>query len=297
MSVAEEITRIKEAKENLKTSINAKLSDSQTKITDELISSYSTFVDNIEGGVNINDYFITEGLTYSKYKLLHLIKTCPLIDMTGITDMSGMFSDCVSLTTIPLLDTSNIKNMSSMFSGCDSLIEIPLLNTSKVTTTSNMFLQCRSLTTIPLLDTSNVTSTNQMFWNCVFLTEVPLLNLSKVTNLAAMFYNCVRLKAVPAFDLSSATHIFNMFSACETLETVPEFNCPNVINASNMFQSCSSLTEQSLNNILGTCITMTKISSSQKTLKYIGLTSSQVTICESLSNYQAFLDAGWTTGY
>lgn len=297
MSVAEEITRIKEAKENLKTSINAKLSDSQTKITDELISSYSTFVDNIEGGVNINDYFITEGLTYSKYKLLSLIKTCPLIDMTGITDMSGMFMDCISLTTIPLLDTSNITNMNSMFSGCSSLIEIPLLNTSKVTTTGNMFLQCRSLTTIPLLDTSNVTNTNQMFWNCVFLTEVPLLNLSKVTNLAAMFYNCTHLKAVPSFDLSSATHIFQMFSACEMLETVPEFNCPKVINAGDMFQSCRRLTEQSLNNILGTCITMTKIRSSDKTLKYIGLTSAQATTCEGLSNYQAFLDAGWTTGY
>lgn len=115
MSVAEEITRIKEAKENLKTSINAKLSDSQTKITDELISSYSTFVDNIEGGGNINDYFITEGLTSSKYKLTQLIKKCPPIDMTGITSVSFMFADCVSLTTIPLLDTSNIKDMSYMF--------------------------------------------------------------------------------------------------------------------------------------------------------------------------------------
>lgn len=115
MSVAEEITRIKEAKENLKTSINAKLSDSQTKITDELISGYSTFVDNIESGVNINDYFITEGLTSSKYKLLQLIKACPLIDMTGMTNVNSMFSNCISLTTIPLLDTSNITNMSNMF--------------------------------------------------------------------------------------------------------------------------------------------------------------------------------------
>ena len=93
MSVAEEITRIKEAKENLKTSINAKLSDSQTKITDELISSYSTFVDNIEGGGNINDYFITEGLTSSNYKLKNLITKTPMLDVMGLTDLSYMFSD------------------------------------------------------------------------------------------------------------------------------------------------------------------------------------------------------------
>ena len=74
MSVAEEITRIKEAKESLKTSINAKLSDSQTKITNELISGYSTFVDSIEGGIDINDYFVTEGLTRYNYTLQKLIK-------------------------------------------------------------------------------------------------------------------------------------------------------------------------------------------------------------------------------
>ena len=35
----------------------------------------------------------------------------------------------------------------------------------------------------------------------------------------------------------------------------------------------------------------------RKTLAYIGLTSAQATKCTTLSNYQAFLDAGWTTGY
>ena len=34
-----------------------------------------------------------------------------------------------------------------------------------------------------------------------------------------------------------------------------------------------------------------------KTLKYIGLTSEQANKCKTLSNYQAFLNAGWTTGY
>lgn len=297
MSVADEITRIKNAKESLKTSINAKLSDSQTKITDELINDYSAFVDSIQGGVDINDYFVTEGLASNKYVLKDLIKKCPVVDVTGITNLNAMFANCKSLMDVPLLDTSEVTNMSSMFSGCSSLIEIPLLNTSKVTGMLNMFLGCSSFTTMPLLDTSKVTDAQQMFYKCSSLTEVPLLNLSKATNVTAMFYNCVRLKTVPLFDLSSVTHVFSMFLGCSALEDVPEFNCPNVITAETMFQNCSSLTEQSLNNILGTCITMTKISSSSKTLKYIGLTSSQATTCESLSNYQAFLDAGWTTGY
>ncbi|MGN1301209.1 MAG: hypothetical protein ACI4U9_01605 [Clostridia bacterium] len=46
------------------------------------------------------------------------------------------------------------------------------------------------------------------------------------------------------------------------------------------------------------CINAVGITGSvYKTLKYLGLTSTQATICTTLSNYQAFLDAGWTTGY
>lgn len=297
MSVADEITRIKNAKESLKTSINAKLSDSQTKITDELINDYPAFVDSIQGGVDINDYFVTEGLASNKYALKDLIKKCPVVDVTGITNLNAMFANCKSLMDVPLLDTSEVTTMASMFSGCTSLIEIPLLNTSKATNMSNMFLNCNSLTTMPLLDTSKVTNAQQMFYNCVSLTEVPLLNLSHVTDMSSMFYNCNKLKTIPSFDLSSITHCINAFQLCGALENVPEFNCPNTINASGMFSRCDSLTEQSLNNILGTCITMTKIAASNKTLKYIGLTSAQATTCQGLSNYQAFLDAGWTTGY
>ena len=45
------------------------------------------------------------------------------------------------------------------------------------------------------------------------------------------------------------------------------------------------------------CITMTNLTKSYKTLKYMGLNSTQATRCKELSNYQTFLDAGWTTGY
>lgn len=34
-----------------------------------------------------------------------------------------------------------------------------------------------------------------------------------------------------------------------------------------------------------------------KTLKYMGISSTQATTCQSLSNWSAFTAAGWTTGY
>lgn len=48
MAIQTEIDRINQAKQDLKTSINAKLTD--TQITDEKIENYASFVDNIDLG-------------------------------------------------------------------------------------------------------------------------------------------------------------------------------------------------------------------------------------------------------
>jgi hypothetical protein len=52
MSIATEITRLQNAKNDLKTSINAK-TDSSHKITNETIDDYADFVDSIQGGGNL----------------------------------------------------------------------------------------------------------------------------------------------------------------------------------------------------------------------------------------------------
>jgi len=63
-----------------------------------------------------------------------------------------------------------------------------------------------------------------------------------------------------------------------------------------MFIHCENLSNESLNNVLQMCINATSYAGT-KTLKYIGLTIAQANICQSLSNWQEFLDAGWTAGY
>ena len=177
-----------------------------------------------------------------------------------------------TLRAVPLFDTSNVTNMDSMFQYCSNLTTVPLFNTSSVTSMSNMFNGCQSLTSIPQLDTSSVTAMNQMFVGCRSLTSIPQLDTSSVT---AMGY---------------------MFTYCSNLTTIPLLNTSKVTSMVNMFQYCSALTNDSLNNILAMCSNATSYTGT-KTLKQIGLSSTQATTCQSLSNYQAFLDAGWTTGY
>ena len=127
---------------------------------------------------------------------------------------------------------------------------------------------------IVLLDTSSVTNMDFMFYNCTNLTEIPLLDTSSVISMYQMFYKCTNLATIPQLDMSSAT------------------------DTRYMFTDCASLTDESLNNILAMCANESKImSSSYKTLAYIGLTEEQATKCTTLSNYSAFTAAGWTTGY
>ena len=172
----------------------------------------------------------------------------------------------------PLLDTSKVTDMQWMFGGCTKLTTIPLLDTSKVTDMSYMFDGCTNLTTIPLLDTSNATNMHAMFANCSSLTTIPLLNTSKDIDMSQMFYNCTNLTTIPLLNTSKVTDM------------------------GLMFNGCTNLNNESLNNILAMCANAVKITSN-KTLKYIGLTEEQATICQGLSNYSAFTTAGWTTGY
>ena len=232
------------------------------------------------------------GMFYSCNKL----SSIPLLDTSNVTDMHVMFFSCNYLTTIPLLDTSNVTTMYGMFHHCTSLTTIPLIDTSSVTNMESMFNTCTSLTAIPLLNTSNVTNMYEMFRDCTSLTTIPQLNTSNVTNINSMLFNCTSLTTIPLIDTSNATNMSDMFHYCSSLTTIPLLNTGNVTNMYDTFNGCTSLTNDSLNNILAMCTNATKITSN-KTLRYIGLTQTQATTCSTLSNYQAFTNAGWTTGY
>ena len=112
-----------------------------------------------------------------------------------------------------------------------------------------------------------------------------------------MFKNCTSLTTAPTLDMSNVTRTVDAFNGCTNLTTMPIWNMPSAEFVYNMFAGCINLSDESLNNILAMCANATKVSSSFKTLKNIGLTSDQANKCKTLSNYSAFTAAGWTTGY
>ena len=149
---------------------------------------------------------------------------------------------------------------------------------SSVTSLNLAYRQDYNLIYFPLVDTSNVTDMTSTFNLAENLEFVPLLDTSKVQTMRQTFQTCRKLKSIPVFDTSSFNNTLCLFAT---------------------FQNCSLLTDDSLNNIMAMCINASNVvtNTSYKNLKQVGLSSAQATTCQGLSNYQAFIAAGWTTGY
>ena len=260
---------------------------------------------------NMNDFF--NGLTriktipsidtskvtsaYGLFDGCNSLETIPELDLSQNTSFYRMFRDCMALKQVPMFDMSKNKTMNQMFYNCTSLENVPTFNTSNVMFMSEVFFRCSKLKELPLFDTSKATKMSAMLSGCSELETIPEINTENVTDMASIFSNCTKLKSVPQLNTSKVTTIQTAFASCLNLIDVPEFDLSSATNMQNMFFQCNSLSDESLNNILNTCITATKLSNSNKSLKYLGISSNQAEKCTTLSNYQSFLDAGWVTGY
>ena len=218
-TTVEKLTKVLETKEAIRTSINNK---GGTLTESDTFSSYSTAIDNIQTGSGENplqevldnqegDGNPSCNRLFYYYKGTSLDNALKSLDFSKVTSMSGMFYNCINLTSIPVLDTSKITDMSTMFSSCSNLTTIPVLDTSNVTNMSYMFGYCNHLTSMPVLDTSKVTDMSRMFYSCIILTSIPQLDTSSVTDMSQIFYNCWELKEIHMtgmkvnFNISAST--------------------------------------------------------------------------------------------
>ena len=136
------------------------------------------------------------------------------------------------------------------------------------------------------------------FYNLPGLTKAPMFSLSGVTSMRRMFQGCSSLVSIPQYDTSNVTNFEGIFVNCSSLTTVPVLNLSSATNLQYMFIGCTALSDNSINNILASLIGATSYSGT-KTLAYLGFSSFIATAqeIEALSNYQGFVDAGWTIGY
>ena len=139
------------------------------------------------------------------------------------------------------------------------------------------------------------TNITEMFMDDTQLKYAPTLDFTNVEIIINLFARCSNLISVGNLDFSRINDLSGVFAQCTHLITVPVFNASSCFMFDNMFFNCPTLSNDSLNNILAMCITGT--TAFEKTLSNLGLTQAQATICQTLSNWNAFVAAGWSTGY
>lgn len=141
---------------------------------------------------------------------------------------------------------------------------------------------------LPLISTAN------LFNGKSDLKEVKLFDISNVKIMSGMFLDCSSLVSVPQYDTSKVENMQSVFMDCTSLVNVPVFDTSNVVEMLWMFANCPNLSDESLNNIMQMCINSQV---ETKTLSALDLSEEQANKCKTLSNYPAFIEAGWTTGY
>lgn len=130
------------------------------------------------------------------------------------------------------------------------------------------------------------------------------VDTSNMTVMYKMFYGCLSATSmdVSSFDISNVYTMSYMFSSCQNLVDL-NVDCFNIEHLSananrvdGMFSQCYDLSNDSLNNILKMLSTWTK-TFTNKNLRKLSLSQAQCETCTTLSNWQACVDVGWSTGY
>ena len=154
------------------------------------------------------------------------------------------------------------------------------------------------------LDFSSVQNFSNCFSTNSNMVTSPNINTSSATKMSGMFSSCVNLVTVRNYDMSHVTDISAMFNSDMALANVPLMNLSSISGnwSLNSVFSSDVLTNDSINNILGSLATVTSAYTGTKTLKFMfgNADKSQyypASTIEQMSNYQAFINAGWTIGW
>ncbi len=231
MSVADKITRLTTARNNIRTAFNNKG-----------ISA---------GSHGFEDFSADVPLVYDKGKSDFI----SIIDNNGARDdFSHLFAKCTSLVTAPSIDTHSGLYFNYMFASCTSLTSLPTYNTSNGTQFEGMFQNCSSLVIIPqgTLDLSDANVVKKLFINCSSLTTIlPTLYLN-ASDLSGVFIGCSSLQNVTFANNSIQGNL--SFSASSGLTNASLISIANGLksNVTGKTLTLHSTAKAKLSTITGT---------------------------------------------
>lgn len=114
------------------------------------------------------------------YNCKNLVSVGEMKNTYRITNIDGLFDNCILLKSINVFDTSAVTIMAFVFNKCQHFERFPLLNTDNVHAYQFMFNGCTSLHTIEFLNMINVNDEDRCFNT---FKECTSLKTAKISNL------------------------------------------------------------------------------------------------------------------
>lgn len=188
-------------------------------------------------------------------------------------------------------------------------INVDAIDTSRIETTSNMFNSCLNITELDLSkwDMTNALYTNQMFYGCSKLEKVTLNNtcFANTKNFLYGFRDCpklVEITGIETMNTSKCTTFEGLFQNDVLLETIPVIDMSGLTGGSGLsyiYTNCPKLTDESLDNVLKSFMTITSAFTATKSLYNAGFRRNQYPVAriQALPSYNDFIAAGCSIGY
>lgn len=257
MSIASEITRLTNAKADIKAAIEAK---GVSVPSSAKLDAFPSYVSQIEGGGGVDWDAIAQrtlsGVAQGSASVVsqYAFDNCGLLTGANFPNAVSIgtqaFYQCADLQSVSFPNVAYIG--SSGFDGCSSLSEAIIPNASNLQYLA--FGHCRQLKTVTLNGTARLSS--QAFAYCASLSEVNTEGDGVLTLENSAFAYCYSLQIVRGTIASAA---YGAFDHCSALRTVDLTACSYLAN--NVFQSCSNLSSVSLpifsayfsNNVFSGC--------------------------------------------
>ena len=182
--------------------------------------------------------------------------------------LTNMFYNCYNLkiTATDIPNFSNVTDMSGLFYGCRSITTIPNIgkwDTSSVTNMSKMFLQAQNFNgDLSGWDTSAVTNMSQMFYDATkFNSDISKWNTGKVTNMAYMFQNAKSFnQPLAAWNTANVTSMHYMFYGATVFnQPLAAWNTANVTSMNGMFYGATVFNQPIANWNTGKVTSMSRM--------------------------------------
>lgn len=216
MSIADRLTELANAKNNMKAALESK----GVSPTGGL-STYADAIRSIETGDIIIDgeFAVVNGMKFGYSQLTSFSH----LDFSKVTDMYNMFRSCSKLIESPNI-TSSPVDCDNTFYGCTNLKKVNQFDTTKCGSFQNMFYGCTNLTEIPTIVIGTVYSDNNgclmsgTFYDCKSLTaiEFEYINGVKDTHLSETFYGCSNLTTLGLIKVKNFSD-YRSFYGCSKL--------------------------------------------------------------------------------